>query len=285
MSGSPAATFFFKVISHDPVSNRYSMRSFDNAGSTRVMIAQHEGDNWVFLGEEMRFSGVFSGDGREFSGTWQLRSAAVPTWQPWMTIRLLKRPGGGTDAHDSALQPNESAPGNRSSSPELVRLSADRSGDKAAHQETPDPDRPEPASIRRRAPTRAHPSPQDDHGCWRDDAVRYSSHSAALKFRSAGHQWTFCLAEEADVVDDDLSGMSREQLVAEVQKLRQGIRKHRDSSGQELCWHHPELWSLLPSGTDPLPSVPAWPEFLRGCVRYREPLDTQAPQAPRTTEE
>ena len=78
--------------------------------------------------------------------------------------------------------------------------------------------------------------------------------------------------------------MSREDLIAEVMRLREGIRKHRDSSGQELCWHHPELWGLLPPGTDPLPEVPDWPEFLRGCVRYRESLDTQLPQAPRTKE-
>ena len=78
--------------------------------------------------------------------------------------------------------------------------------------------------------------------------------------------------------------MSREQLIAEVAKLREGIRAHRDSSGQELCWHHPQLWGLLPAGSDPLPTVPDWPEFLRGCVRYRESLDTQLPHAPRSKE-
>jgi hypothetical protein len=36
-------------------------------------------------------------------------------------------------------------------------------------------------------------------------------------------------------MDADLDGMSRDELVAEVTKLRQGIRKHRDSSGQDLC--------------------------------------------------
>jgi hypothetical protein len=70
--------------------------------------------------------------------------------------------------------------------------------------------------------------------------------------------------------------MSRDALVAEVLKLRSGIRRHRDSTGQDLCWHHPALWSLLPERTDPLPAVPAWPEFLKGCVRYRQSLDDQA---------
>jgi len=39
----------------------------------------------------------------------------------------------------------------------------------------------------------------------------------------------------------------------EVQKLRQGIHPHRDSTLHELCWHHPDLWGLLPERTDPVP--------------------------------
>lgn len=77
-------------------------------------------------------------------------------------------------------------------------------------------------------------------------------------------------------MDEDIEKMSREQLMTEVKKLRAGIRVHRDSSGQELCWHHPALWGLLPERTDPLPTVPDWPEFLRGCLRYRQSLDEQS---------
>ncbi|WP_201865361.1 hypothetical protein [Microvirga soli] len=82
-------------------------------------------------------------------------------------------------------------------------------------------------------------------------------------------------------MDDDLTNLSRDDLVAEVIRLRNGIRAHRDSSGHELCWHHPQLWGLLP---EPIPDnieVPAWPQFLRGCLRYREALDNQLPHAPR----
>ena len=82
-------------------------------------------------------------------------------------------------------------------------------------------------------------------------------------------------------MDDDLDSMSREQLVAEVKRLRHAIRAHRDSSLHELCWHHPALWSLLPERTDPLPVVPEWPQFMEGCIRYRRSLDEQAPSAPR----
>ena len=83
-------------------------------------------------------------------------------------------------------------------------------------------------------------------------------------------------------MDEDIHEMTRDELIDEVKKLRQGIRRHRDSSFHELCWHHPALWGLLPEKTDPVPEVPEWPEFLRGCVKYRQSLDEQATHAPRT---
>ena len=85
-------------------------------------------------------------------------------------------------------------------------------------------------------------------------------------------------------MDEDLIALTREELITEVRRLRAGIRAHRDSTGQELCWHHPALWGLLPEKTDPLPTVPAWPEFMRGCVRYRASLDEQSPGTSRATE-
>lgn len=85
--------------------------------------------------------------------------------------------------------------------------------------------------------------------------------------------------------DNDLEGMERAALIAEAKRLRAAIREHRDSSGMELCWHHPRLWSLLPERLEPDICVPEWPQFMRGCVRYRQSLDAQRPDAPRTTEE
>ena len=85
-------------------------------------------------------------------------------------------------------------------------------------------------------------------------------------------------------MDPDLGGMSDADLIAEVMRLRDGIRAHRDNSGQELCWHHPALWGLLPELTDPVPEVPEWPQFMRGCVMYRQSLDVQAPDAPRSAQ-
>jgi hypothetical protein len=82
-------------------------------------------------------------------------------------------------------------------------------------------------------------------------------------------------------MDEDLLTLDRDELIAEVRRLRAGIRAHRDSSGHALCWHHPLLWGLL---AEPIPTdlaVPAWPQFLRGCVRYRESLDRELPDVPR----
>jgi pimeloyl-ACP methyl ester carboxylesterase len=46
-------------------------------------------------------------------------------------------------------------------------------------------------------------------------------------------------------MDDDLEALSREGLIHEIKRLRAGIRAHRDSSGHDLCWHHPQLLGLL----------------------------------------
>ena len=83
-------------------------------------------------------------------------------------------------------------------------------------------------------------------------------------------------------MDEDLEQMTRDQLIAEGKKLREGVREHRDRSEHELC-SSPALWGLLPEKTDHIPAVSEWPEFIRGCIRYRQSLDTQVPGAPRTS--
>ncbi len=52
-------------------------------------------------------------------------------------------------------------------------------------------------------------------------------------------------------MDEDLDTLSREELIAEVRRLRAGIRGHRDSTGHDLCWHHPALSCLKPERTEP----------------------------------
>jgi hypothetical protein len=82
-------------------------------------------------------------------------------------------------------------------------------------------------------------------------------------------------------MDEDLEAFSRDELLGEVRKLRAGIREHRDSTGHDLCWHQPSLWNLLPEAVAVDIAVPEWPQFMRGCVRYRQSLDEQAPKAER----
>jgi hypothetical protein len=81
-------------------------------------------------------------------------------------------------------------------------------------------------------------------------------------------------------MDEDLETMDRAHLIDEVRKLRAGIRAHRDSTGHDLCWHHPALWGLLPEKVEPAIAVPPWDKFMRGCIHYRASLDRQRPDAP-----
>ena len=74
-------------------------------------------------------------------------------------------------------------------------------------------------------------------------------------------------------MDSDLDSMSREQLISEVIKLREGVRKHRDAKGHNLCWFVPELWNLLPEGHALEPEVPEWCEFMQNCAGYRASLE------------
>lgn len=82
-------------------------------------------------------------------------------------------------------------------------------------------------------------------------------------------------------MDEDLNTLNQEELIAEVKRLRAGIRAHRDSAGHDLCWHHPDLWGLLPEQANLQPWVPTWPKFMEGCIRYRASLDRDLTEAPR----
>ena len=82
-------------------------------------------------------------------------------------------------------------------------------------------------------------------------------------------------------MDEDLEAMTREQLLAEARRLRAGIRAHRDSTGHALCWHHPALWGLLPEKTDPLPTVPTWPNFSVAACDTASPWTSSCPSSGR----
>ena len=86
-------------------------------------------------------------------------------------------------------------------------------------------------------------------------------------------------------MDSDLNDLPRGELIAELIKLRNAVRAHRDSTGHEPCWHHPARWQLLPEQSRISPVVPEWPVFLRGCLQYRQSLDLQLPEASPSKEE
>lgn len=85
-------------------------------------------------------------------------------------------------------------------------------------------------------------------------------------------------------MDKDLEEMTSKQLLEEAKKLRAAIRAHRDTSLHDLCWYHPEMWNLLPESAGAPPVVPEWPQFMQGCIRYRQSLDEQCANAPRTNQ-
>ena len=85
--------------------------------------------------------------------------------------------------------------------------------------------------------------------------------------------------------DADLDAMDRDTLLAAARAMRAAIRAHRDSTGHDLCWHHPDLWALLPDRPRGGQVVPDWPQFLRGCIAYRTALEQELGGAPRTQKE
>ncbi len=88
-----------------------------------------------------------------------------------------------------------------------------------------------------------------------------------------------------DDPDADLATMDREALLAAARAMREAIRAHRDMEMHELCWHHPDMWALLPDTPAGGVRVPEWPQFMRGCIRYRQSLDRQLPDAERSDRE
>ena len=85
--------------------------------------------------------------------------------------------------------------------------------------------------------------------------------------------------------DADLDSMNPEALLAAARAMRAAIREHRDASMHALCWHHPDMWARVPDTPAGGQVVPDWPQFMRGCIRYRASLDRQLAAAPRSDRE
>ena len=69
-----------------------------------------------------------------------------------------------------------------------------------------------------------------------------------------------------------------------IDALETAIRKHRAAQGQDLCWLNDlELWDVLKDGVMVDRQVPPWPDFMAGCIRYRQmlgkpPMSTPPPK-------
>lgn len=72
-------------------------------------------------------------------------------------------------------------------------------------------------------------------------------------------------------LDVDLRDLSVEDLRAEVQRLRNGIRSHRDERGHNRCWvDDVTLYALLSEKKGAEFKLPPRDEFLGNCGRYWE---------------
>lgn len=68
---------------------------------------------------------------------------------------------------------------------------------------------------------------------------------------------------------DDLEQMTRDQLTAEVVKLRNAIRAFLTKEGQDWCWeNYNELGQILPEKLLPQPPRVCPLDAMDGCVRY-----------------
>jgi hypothetical protein len=78
-----------ELISYNASSNTYPMHSFDSQGNITVMKANVADNTWTFTGEAMRFTGVFSQDGKSISGKWEYLGDDSK-WHHWMDVKLTK---------------------------------------------------------------------------------------------------------------------------------------------------------------------------------------------------
>lgn len=75
------------------------------------------------------------------------------------------------------------------------------------------------------------------------------------------------MTEKTDT-DDDLLTLSREDLLEEARRLRNGIRDHRDQRGDDRCWlDDDKLYQLLPERL-PAPTAMDAELMLPNCKRF-----------------
>lgn len=72
-------------------------------------------------------------------------------------------------------------------------------------------------------------------------------------------------------IDRDIDAMDAAALRQEVERLREGIRLHRDEKGHDRCWVDDlRLYELLPEKLPADTTLPPREEFLKNCARFYE---------------
>jgi hypothetical protein len=71
-------------------------------------------------------------------------------------------------------------------------------------------------------------------------------------------------------MNDDLDGMTEENLKDEIKKLRAVIRYHKNQKGHDRCWVDDlRLYETLPEGAVGYdPNLPPEDEFLDNCKQF-----------------
>lgn len=79
------------------------------------------------------------------------------------------------------------------------------------------------------------------------------------------------MTEKNTNADADIQGLMKHELKAEIVRLRNAIRTHRDQQGHDRCrLDDDELYAALPDGLDVDLTLPPKDEFISGCQLYWE---------------
>ena len=78
-----------EIIGVDKEKNEFTMQHYDNNGDSGFMTGTCVDDVWIFLAEDLRFTGGFKNDDKEFSGIWE-KSTEDKDWTHFMDIKLTK---------------------------------------------------------------------------------------------------------------------------------------------------------------------------------------------------
>jgi hypothetical protein len=81
-----------EIIGYDALRGHFTLQYFDNKGNTGSMTATCSGNNWVFQGENLRFTGGFNEVADVFAGSWEQRDD-TGKWKHLMDIKLTRQRG------------------------------------------------------------------------------------------------------------------------------------------------------------------------------------------------